>query len=115
MARLHIVIDLDVDPTREDPHDVVDALLAVGPDLPLFEPGLRWIRSDLYEAMAEWVSAEWDIDGKGTGDRPDMPALIATDPALDAKDRGAIGLLYEVLADQAAKARAAGGPDQERP
>lgn len=41
--------------------------------------------------------------------RPDMAALIATDPALDAKGQGAIGLLYGVLIDEAAKARETAG------
>jgi hypothetical protein len=50
--------------------------------------------------------------------RPDMPALIATDPALDDKGRSAIGLLYDVLVNEAAKAREAdgqAGPTQETP
>jgi hypothetical protein len=52
MAKLVIVLDVDVDPAREDPHDIADAILDYG----------EYGALKLCDPTTAFVSAEWRDD-----------------------------------------------------
>jgi hypothetical protein len=58
MARLVVVFEVDSNPVLDDPHEVVEDILAHAETLPTFESGVSWFL--LGPRMAgTFVSAEW--------------------------------------------------------
>jgi hypothetical protein len=56
MARLIVVVDVDLAPTLHDPHEVADQLMDV--EFPTFIPGAQFKTED--GTIGSFVSAEWE-------------------------------------------------------
>ena len=63
MARLHVVIEVDVNPLLWDPHEVVEDVLAYAHKLPTFGSDVKWSITDDRDGGIQsgtFISAEWE-------------------------------------------------------